>query len=122
MGLGDKKDIIVPEGLMCNTLGLTVRPSNCQKPKPGSSVNPDDPDYEASLRRLTQSTIPSAVDTSTLYSTWKPGSNPLPQQMGTTDDLKSLPEMDEYPVTIPYTHATPFADGLRTYKTHPESQ
>eukprot|EP00873_Tetraselmis_striata_P026031 jgi/Tetstr1/446295/TSEL_033839.t1 len=80
------------------------------------------PDYESSLRKLATSSIPKSMDTSTMYSTWKPGPNPLPEQAGTEDDLKTLPEMDEYPVTVPYTHNTPFADGLRTYKTHPESQ
>jgi hypothetical protein len=113
VGRKPKSEYVIPEGLACNTMGLVVIPSNTQKPK-----------YAQTATTTTAGSGNGFADAESIsnYSTWK-----LPTghefQRGSDNDLQTEPpKMDEYPVTVPFTHATPFADGLRTYRPVPDSR
>ena len=113
VGRKPKSEYIIPDGLKCTTMGLMVIPSNTQKPKYA---------HTAKEGFGFDSTSETSVDAANMYSTWKQPKD-LEFQKGSENDLPpEVPKMDEYPVTVPFSHATPFADGLRTYRPAPESR
>ena len=102
-------EYVIPEGLTCSTMGLMVIPSNTQKPKYAHTAK-EGFGFDTSSQDATGEPSP--------YSTWKPPTE-LPFQKGSEEDiLPEAPEMEEYPVTVPFTHSTPFADGLRPKFVH----
>lgn len=110
-----KSEYVLPPGLLCSTMGLTVVPSNVQKPR-YSKATGENSTSQFNVR--TGEDIPTILSPNT-YSTWKPPVD-LPFQNEGQNDLAEIPEMDEYPVTVPFTHPTPYADGLRTYRPVPD--